>query len=175
LRAFPNDDSEEKPTLESFGVTGDRPVHSFETIISKIEEIEKRVSDRWYGNSNDNLNNFKIQKDSLIRMLTSHEVHVNLFVCPACLLYECVSGCVSLNDLLQVHLILGAYKDSTSGNFVRKIFQGDEIISPETEEVFWAGLRHQSLTRFYTFSHSIFFDSSNDSYNTVGKKIILKS
>jgi hypothetical protein len=76
FRAFPNDDSEEKPTLESFGVAGDRSVHSFENIISKIEEIEKRVSERWYGNSNNELDNFRFRKDSLIRMLTSHEVHV---------------------------------------------------------------------------------------------------
>ena len=80
--------------------------------------------------------------------------------------------CVSVNDLLQVHLIFGAYKDSTSGNFVRKIFHADETISTETEDVFWAGLRLHSLARFYMFSHSIFFDSSNDSYNTVGKKIM---
>ena len=80
--------------------------------------------------------------------------------------------CVSVNDLLQVHLIFGAYKDSTSGNFVRKIFHLDGPITPETEEVFWAGLRLHSLARFYMFSHSIFFDSSNDSDNAVGKKII---
>jgi len=78
---------------------------------------------------------------------------------------------VFFNDLLQVHLIFGAFKDSTSGNFVRKIFHADEKISSETEEIFWAGLRHQSLARFFMFSHAIFFDQSNDSYNTVGKKI----
>ena len=79
---------------------------------------------------------------------------------------------VSVNECLQVHLIFGAYKDSTSGNFVRKVFHTGEKISIPTEEIFWAGIRHQSLARFFMFSHSIFFDESNDSYNTVGKKII---
>ena len=37
--SFPDDESQEKPTLESFGVTGAGPVNSFENIISKIEEI----------------------------------------------------------------------------------------------------------------------------------------
>ena len=40
----------------------------------------------------------------------------------------------------------------------------------ESEEIFWSGLRHQVLARFFMFSHSIFFDSTNDSFATVGKQ-----
>ncbi len=100
FRAFPNDDSEEKPTLESFGVTGDRSVHSFDDIISKIEEIEKRVSDRWYGTSNDGLDNFRLHKDSLIRMLTSHEVHVYMSVC--LYLSACPVWCMSVSQCVYL-------------------------------------------------------------------------
>jgi hypothetical protein len=34
-----------------------------------------------YGTSNNELDNFRFRKDSLIRMLTSHEVHVFMSMC----------------------------------------------------------------------------------------------
>jgi Zn-dependent oligopeptidase len=95
FRAFPDDESQEKPTLESFGVTGAGPVNSFENIISKIEEIEKRVSDVWYLNSNKDLDNFRTHKESFIRMLSSHEVNIYMSMCLH--LSVCPAWCMSVS------------------------------------------------------------------------------
>ena len=65
-------------------------------------------------------------------------------------------------------------KDSSAGNFLRRVIDSPEGTDEhECEEIFWSGLRHQVLARFFMFSHSIFFDATNDSYATVGKLIIL--
>ena len=74
--------------LESFGFTGAGPVNSFENIISKIEEIEKRVS-------NKDLDNFRTHKESLIRMLSSHEVNIYMSMCLH--LSVCPAWCMSVS------------------------------------------------------------------------------
>jgi len=78
--------------------------------------------------------------------------------------------CVLTRKLLQVHLIFASMRDNT-GNFVRKVMDAEGTDARENEEIFWSGFRHHFLARFYIFSHSLFFDPSNDSYSTVGKKI----
>ena len=65
-------------------------------------------------------------------------------------------------------------KDSNAGNYLRRVTDIPEGTDErENEEIFWSGLRHQVLARFFMFSHSLFFDATNDSYATVGKLIIL--
>jgi hypothetical protein len=60
-----------------------------------------------YGTSNNELDNFRFRKDSLIRMLTSHEVHVYMSVC--LYLSACPVWCMSVSQCVYLLTIYCRY------------------------------------------------------------------
>jgi hypothetical protein len=99
---FSGSESPEKPTLKFFGIEGTEPVHSLDTIILKIQEIEDLCSTSFGRNSSssNSLDSFIGHKKSLIETLTSHEVHVCLSVCICLSVCLCVCLCVCLSMFL---------------------------------------------------------------------------